>query len=92
MEITYNILDGPTLNGLKHSLCDGCGQKRLAVSFELDKPIKEGQKTLELVVNSLARESGNTWNWLLKGYAIGEGEWQGYYSTKTGKGWLRKVT
>lgn len=93
MGLRYDILDGPTLNGLNNSLIQGSGQKRLTVSFTLEDFSQCLKIPLELVINSLGRESGDGWNWLIEGYSTGQmaGSWQGYYSTKTGRGWIQRV-
>jgi len=82
-----NIVSGPTKFELTLALFDHTMSNGRTVTFTTrDEAIK-------VAINEVGRESGDGESWLFKGYVPGGAKSvEGYYSTRTNTGWLKRST
>lgn len=83
------IISGPSKDELVAALFEGGADHRRSVFFAVNRVPEYAR----VVINGIRREDGSGESWLFSGY-LAEGREnspniEGYFSTRTGRGWLR---
>lgn len=89
------ITNGPSNMDLAFSLFSGDRKERVPVYFVVQSDEERDQeRSEEVFINMLARESGYPRNWLFSGYVVSNEEESqvvranGYFNTRTKSGWI----
>ena len=88
-----DIVNGPSKMDLMLALFDdgGVGHRRVII-FTIDGREREGERSIKVVVNAVEREDGSGESWNFKGYFSGSNvPFEGYYSTKRRKGFIKTL-
>ena len=89
-ELMLALFDHTMVNGRTVAFSVGNGAARMHDASRGEQGLT-GATLVEVAINEVGRESGDGESWLFKGYEPGGAKSvEGYYSTRTNTGWLKR--
>lgn len=94
MELSYNIVKGPSKMALMFALFDSDRRGGKTASFEVEESGTTAQKPKRLVIriNTVSHEDGSGESWCFNGYVVSAWDSTTNLKSKSVEGWFRTTT